>query len=76
VGCHRPLWSHARQVLEQVIPNDVSNSAFPFYTWQELEIGLSPVYAMRISYVGELGWEFHMPMDYALAVRDALWNAG
>ncbi len=31
---------------------------------------MSNVYAMRISYVGELGWEFHMPMDVALAVRD------
>jgi len=67
---------HARQVLEQVTLNDVSNNKFPFYTWQEMEIGLSPLYAMRISYVGELGWEFHMPMDCALAVRDTLWEAG
>ena len=67
---------NARKVLEQVTPNDVSNAAFPFYTWQNIEIGMANVYAMRISYVGELGWEFHMPMDVALAIRDELWQAG
>ena len=67
---------NARKVLEKVTPNDVSNEAFPFYSWQNLEIGMANVYAMRISYVGELGWELHMPMDEALAVRDLLWDAG
>ena len=67
---------NARKVLEKVTPNNVSDKAFPFYTWQNIEIGMSGVYAMRISYVGELGWEFHMPMDMALAVRDELWEAG
>ena len=67
---------NARGVLEQVTPNDVSNDAFPFYTWQTIEVGAAIVYAMRISYVGELGWELHMPMDVALAVRDELWEAG
>ncbi|MEM7031421.1 MAG: FAD-dependent oxidoreductase [Chloroflexota bacterium] len=67
---------NARQVLERVTPNDVSNDAFPFYTWQQIEIGMAPVFAMRISYVGELGWELHMPMDIALSVRDELWGAG
>jgi len=51
---------HARDLLAQVTPNDVSNEAFPFYTWQNIEIGLATVYAMGLSYVGELGWEFHM----------------
>ncbi|MEM7344428.1 MAG: FAD-dependent oxidoreductase [Chloroflexota bacterium] len=67
---------NARRVLEKVTPNDVSNAAFRFYTWQMIEIGMATVYAMRISYVGELGWEIHLPMDEALAVRDALWEAG
>lgn len=67
---------NARRVLDKVTYSDVSNDAFPFYTWQNIEIGMSTVYAMRISYVGELGWELHMPMDEALAVRDALWEAG
>ncbi|MEM8856701.1 MAG: FAD-dependent oxidoreductase [Chloroflexota bacterium] len=67
---------NARKVLEKVTPKDVSNDAFPFYTWQNIEIGMANVFAMRISYVGELGWEFHMPMDQALAIRDELWEAG
>lgn len=67
---------NARNVLEKVTPNDVSNDAFPLYTWQNIEIGMSNVYAMRMSYVGELGWELHMPLDVALAVRDELWEAG
>ena len=67
---------NARRVLQKVTPNDVSNEAFPFYTWQIIEIGMAPVYAMRISYVGELGWEIHLPLDVALAVYDELWAAG
>lgn len=67
---------NARHILQKVTPNNVSNDAFPFYSWQTLEIGMATVYAMRISYVGELGWELHMPMDVALAVRDELWTAG
>ncbi len=67
---------HARDVLAQVSAADISNEAFPFYSWQALEIGMAHVYAMRISYVGELGWELHMPMDVALAVRDQIWAAG
>ncbi|MEM9776569.1 MAG: glycine cleavage T C-terminal barrel domain-containing protein, partial [Chloroflexota bacterium] len=67
---------NARKVLEKVTTADVSNEGFPFYTWQNIEIGMANVFAMRISYVGELGWEFHMPMDQALAIRDELWEAG
>ncbi|MEM7801055.1 MAG: FAD-dependent oxidoreductase, partial [Chloroflexota bacterium] len=67
---------NARNVLQKVTQNDVSNDAFPLYTWQEIEIGMAKVYAMRISYVGELGWEIHLPSDMALAVRDEIWEAG
>ncbi|MCB9434050.1 MAG: FAD-dependent oxidoreductase [Ardenticatenaceae bacterium] len=67
---------NARRILQKVTPNNVANDAFPFYSWQTLEIGMATAYAMRISYVGELGWEFHLPMDTALAVRDELWEAG
>lgn len=67
---------NARNVLQQVTNADLSNDAFPFYTWQHIEIGMATVYAMRISYVGELGWELHMPMEDALAVYEQLWDAG
>ncbi len=67
---------NARNILQQVTLDDLSDEGFPFYTWQEIEIGMHKVYAMRISYVGELGWELHMSPDVALAVRDEIWAAG
>ena len=71
------VWGpNARKVLEQVTMADVSNEAFPYYTWQWIEIGTARVFAMRISYAGELGWELHVPIDQSLPVWDALWDAG
>ena len=71
------LWGpNARKVMQKVTKTDVSNEAFPYFTAQWIEIGLVPVYAMRISYAGELGWELHFPMDMALQVWDAIWEAG
>jgi glycine cleavage system aminomethyltransferase T/glycine/D-amino acid oxidase-like deaminating enzyme len=71
------LWGpNARKVLQKVTPNDVSNTAFPYFTAQWIEIGFTRVLALRVSYVGELGWELHIPNDSALQVWDALWQAG
>ena len=71
------LWGpNARKVLAKVTDADVSNEAFPYFEARPITIGLTPVVALRISYVGELGWELHMPMDMALQVWDALWEAG
>ncbi len=71
------LWGpNARQVLQKVTHADVSNEAFPYFTSQWITIGLVPVFAMRISYAGELGWELHFPSDMALQVWDLLWEAG
>jgi len=71
------LWGpNARKILEKVTGDDVSSEGFPYYTAKWIEIGLAKVYALRISYVGELGWELHIPMDQSLAVWDALWEAG
>jgi 4-methylaminobutanoate oxidase (formaldehyde-forming) len=66
----------ARNVLEAVTRDDVSNSAFPFATSREITIGGASVRALRITYVGELGWELHVPMDAAAAVYDRLMEAG
>lgn len=66
----------ARDILSQITPADVSNDAFPLYSWQEIEIGTTPVYAQRISYVGELGWELYMSPSAALSVYDTIWEAG
>jgi glycine cleavage system aminomethyltransferase T/glycine/D-amino acid oxidase-like deaminating enzyme len=71
------LWGpNARNVLAKVTATDVSNAAFPYMTARPLDVGMARVYAIRISYAGELGWELHIPMDQALAVWDALWAAG
>jgi 4-methylaminobutanoate oxidase (formaldehyde-forming) len=66
----------ARAVLAASTDADVSNSAFPFGTWQEVLITGAPVRALRVTYVGELGWELHVPVESAAAVYDALMAAG
>jgi sarcosine dehydrogenase len=66
----------ARDVLQRVTAEDVSNDSFPFGSWREIRIGGAPVRALRVTYVGELGWELHVPAEYALTVYDALLEAG
>ncbi len=66
----------ARKVLEKVTHDDVSNEVFPFMSAQTIWIGYAPVLAVRLTYVGELGWELHIPTEYALHVYEELQNAG
>ncbi|MDH3500438.1 MAG: FAD-dependent oxidoreductase, partial [Acidimicrobiia bacterium] len=66
----------ARDILQQVSAADLSSDAFGYYTGAWIEVGMSPVYAMRISYVGELGWELHIPVDSSLNVWDSIVGAG
>src|SRR5690606_1667378 len=61
---------------EQSHDSVVSNARFPYYTAQPVTIGAAECLAMRVSYVGELGWEIYVPTEYALHVWDALWAAG
>jgi glycine cleavage system aminomethyltransferase T len=71
------LWGpRARDILAQVTDDDVSNAGFPYYTAREIAIGAATCHALRVSYVGELGWEIYVPVDMALHVWDALWAAG
>jgi len=67
---------NARKVLQAVTRADVSNAAFPFGTTQTIGIAGCPVLALRVTYVGELGWELHLPVEYALTVYRALMQAG
>lgn len=67
---------HARDVLQRVTDDDVSNDAFPFATAREIHIARAPVWALRITYVGELGWELHVPTESAATVYDQLMQAG
>jgi sarcosine dehydrogenase len=63
-------------VLQAVAQGDLSNKAFPFGTWQEIIVAGAPVRALRVTYVGELGWELHVPVENLGAVYDALMVAG
>jgi sarcosine dehydrogenase len=66
----------ARALLSRVTETDLSNQAFPFGTAQVLDIGMATVRAVRITYVGELGWELHVPASQAALVYELLMKAG
>jgi glycine cleavage system aminomethyltransferase T/glycine/D-amino acid oxidase-like deaminating enzyme len=71
------LWGpRAREVLALVTADDISHEGFAFGTCREIEIGGVVVLASRISYVGELGWELHVPIEQGLRVWDSLREAG
>ncbi|MEB8386315.1 FAD-dependent oxidoreductase [Rhodobacteraceae bacterium KMM 6894] len=66
----------AREILQSVVEEDMSNAAFPFATAQEITIGAAPVRAARIGFVGELGWELHIPTEFGAYVMEQLRAAG
>jgi 4-methylaminobutanoate oxidase (formaldehyde-forming) len=63
-------------VLEKVTSDDVSNQAFAYMTAKNLDIGGVSVWAQRVSYTGELGWELYMANDDAVTIWDAIMGAG
>ncbi|MGB3808663.1 MAG: FAD-dependent oxidoreductase [Parvibaculum sp.] len=67
---------NARDVLSRVTRDDVSNASFPFAHCRGIVIAGAPVLALRVTYVGELGWELHIPTELALSVYDALKREG
>jgi dimethylglycine dehydrogenase len=66
----------SREVLAKVTDIDVSNKAFPWLTARRLSIKVAGVIAMRVNFVGELGYEFHHPIEMQNAIFDALMEAG
>jgi glycine cleavage system aminomethyltransferase T/glycine/D-amino acid oxidase-like deaminating enzyme len=71
------LWGpKAREVLGRVTSGDVSHAGSPFGTCKEIEVGGVTVLASRISYVGELGWELHLPFEQGARLWRTLWDAG
>jgi 4-methylaminobutanoate oxidase (formaldehyde-forming) len=71
------MWGpNARDVLERVTDDDVSESAFPFMQARPIRIGGPPVFAQRVTYVGELGWELYINPGWAVQVWDRLMAAG
>ncbi len=71
------LWGpRARDLLSRVCEDDVSDGGFPYMTAKPINIGEVPSLALRISYVGELGWEIYAPAEQGLRLWDTLWEAG
>lgn len=66
----------ARDLLSRVTPADLSNEAFPFGTFQEIDLGQGVGYANRMTYVGELGWELVVPTEMAAGIYDLLHHCG
>ena len=66
----------AREILRGLSSADLSDTAFPYYTAQQIHIGDIPVLALRMSFVGELGWELHAPIEYGEQLWETVWAAG
>jgi 4-methylaminobutanoate oxidase (formaldehyde-forming) len=66
----------ARDVLQAVCEDDVTNAAFRYGRARDITVGAAPVLALRIGYTGELGWELHVPTEYAAHVYEVLRAAG
>ncbi len=66
----------SRELLSRLTDADFSNEAFPYLTSREIDIAYAPVRATRITYVGELGWELYIPVEFATRVYDAVVDDG
>jgi glycine cleavage system aminomethyltransferase T/glycine/D-amino acid oxidase-like deaminating enzyme len=75
--CTLGVWGpDARDLVDSVTEEDMSHEAFPPYTAQKITVGEVDAWAMRLSYVGELGWEIYAPMGQGQRLWDTLWEAG
>ncbi len=71
------VWGpRARDLVQAIARDDLSNATFPFGTARTVDLGSVRTLMSRISYVGELGWEIYCPMEQGLRLWDALWEAG
>jgi dimethylglycine dehydrogenase len=76
-GCFVLAGPRAREVLAKLTDMALDNAAFPWLTGRIAEIALAPaVYALRVNFVGALGWELHFPIEYAHHLFDAVFAAG
>ena len=73
IGVWGPL---ARELLGEVSDDDLSGSGFPYLAARRISIAHIPALALRISYVGELGWEIYAPFESGRRLWDILWEAG
>jgi 4-methylaminobutanoate oxidase (formaldehyde-forming) len=71
------IWGpHARDIVQRLTKDDLSNEAFPYMTAREITLGDVPVLTLRVTYVGELGWELYAPAEYGRALWRSLWDSG
>jgi dimethylglycine dehydrogenase len=76
-GCFVLAGPKSRDVLAKLTPAPLDNDAFPWLSGQVIEVGLATgVYALRVNFVGALGWELHFPIEYAHHLFSALFEAG
>ncbi|HEX9413328.1 MAG TPA: aminomethyltransferase family protein [Ktedonobacterales bacterium] len=66
----------SRELLSLLTSADLSNEAFPWLAMRTIDIGYTQAIALRVNYVGELGWELHLPVEHLLSVYELLWAAG
>jgi 4-methylaminobutanoate oxidase (formaldehyde-forming) len=66
----------ARDVLAALTDAPLDNASFPYMSAREIDIADAPALALRVTYLGELGYELHVPSEYALYLYDELWRAG
>ena len=71
------LWGpRAREILQPLSESDLSHTAFSYMSAKEINVGAVPCLAVRVTFVGELGWELYCPSEYAVGLWDSLMNAG
>jgi glycine cleavage system T protein len=75
-ACLAVMGPNARALLQPLTTADLSNAAFTFGTTKTIELGMALVRAHRVTYVGELGWELYMPVDFARHVFETITTAG
>lgn len=66
----------SRHILSKLTDTDLSNEAFPWLTGKKISVGKAVAHALRVNFVGELGWELHHPIEMQLEIYDALMGAG
>ncbi len=76
MGVLSVMGPRARELLQSLTPDDLSDAAFPFATSRVIELAFALVRASRITYVGELGWELYVPTEFMQGVYDELASAG
>ena len=76
MGQLRPVGTAGAYILQPLASADLANETFPYMRARELAVGRIPCLALRVTYVGELGWKLHRPSQFGIALWDTIWDAG